>query len=59
MQTIYLGDVTIDRVISALVEGFAQALNLELAPGTLTDVEEQRAAELRKKYVGDEWTFSR
>jgi lipoate-protein ligase A len=52
-------DIAVDRVISALVEGFSRALNLELAPGVLSNAEQQRAAELQKKYIGDEWTYSR
>jgi lipoate-protein ligase A len=52
-------DISFAQVVSLLVEGFSRALNLELIPGTLSAVEQERAALLRKKYVGDEWTFSR
>ncbi|MBN1581690.1 MAG: lipoate--protein ligase family protein [Anaerolineae bacterium] len=52
-------DIPFDRVVPALAEGFSRALNLELAPGTLSAVEHERAARLREKYASDEWTFSR
>lgn len=52
-------DVSFDRAVSALVEGFSQALNLALVPGELSAAERTQADQLRAKYAGDEWTFSR
>lgn len=40
-----------------MAEGFAEALNLELIPGELTETERQKADELRaEKYANPEWT---
>jgi lipoate-protein ligase A len=50
--------VTWGEVADALAEGFAEALNLCLEPGTLTDEERAWVKELRaKKYATDEWTY--
>jgi lipoate-protein ligase A len=41
----------------ALAQGFAQALNLDLVPGSLTDREHELAAQLRRdRYASDAWT---
>ncbi len=49
--------VTWDEVADALVTGFAEALNLNLEPGTLADEERTWTARLRaEKYATDEWT---
>jgi lipoate-protein ligase A len=49
--------VTWDEVTDALAAGFAEALNLSLEPGTLTDEERAWTARLRaEKYGTDEWT---
>ncbi len=49
--------VTWDEVADALAAGFAEALNLNLEPGTLTDEERAWTARLRaEKYATDEWT---
>ncbi len=46
-----------DEVADAVAAGFAEALNLRLEPGTLTDGERVRAEKLRaEKYATDEWT---
>jgi lipoate-protein ligase A len=48
--------VTWDEVADALAAGFAEALNLNLEPGTLTDEERAWTARLRaEKYATDEW----
>ncbi len=45
------------HVAQALAQGFAQALNLSLVPGTLTPHETREAARLiREKYAHPEWT---
>jgi len=51
--------VTWDEVVSALADGFAQALNLTLTPGDLSSFELSTAAQLQERYAGDEWTYSR
>ena len=49
--------VTWDGVADALAAGFAEALNLHLEPGTLTDEEHAWAERLRaEKYAADDWT---
>jgi lipoate-protein ligase A len=49
--------VTWDEAADALALGFAEALNLRLEPGGLTDAERAWAAELRaQKYASEEWT---
>jgi lipoate-protein ligase A len=49
--------VTWDEAAEALAEGFAEALNLTLEPGTLTPEELARAQVLRaEKYAADQWT---
>ena len=49
--------VTWDELVDALAAGFAQALNLRLEPGMLTDEERAWAEELRaERYAAGEWT---
>jgi len=49
--------VTWDGVANVLAAGFAEALNLHLEPGTLTDEEHAWAERLRaEKYATDDWT---
>ena len=49
--------VTGDEMADALAAGFAEALNLHLEPGTLTDEERAWTARLRaEKYATEEWT---
>jgi len=49
--------VTWDEAAAALAAGFAEALNLHLAPGTLTDEEQTWTEALRAtKYATDAWT---
>ena len=49
--------VTWDEATDALAEGFAEALNLRLEPGTLTAEERAWAEELQaEKSTTDEWT---
>ena len=49
--------VTWDEAAGALAAGFAEALNLRLEPGILTDDERAWAEELRaEKYATEEWT---
>ncbi len=43
------------QVAQALVEGFAQALNLTLVPGDLTDYERALADDLRRRYAVLDW----
>lgn len=47
--------VTWDEVADALALGFAEALNLRLEPGELTDVERTWAEELRARHIAREW----
>lgn len=51
--------VSFAEAVAALCAGFARALNLHLEPGHLTEHEQRHAAQLREKYLGDEWTFSK
>ena len=52
--------VHFERVAAAIVEGFAQALNVELHSELLSAEEQQRAAALRaEKYAADIWTLRR
>ncbi|MBL7065851.1 MAG: lipoate--protein ligase family protein [Anaerolineae bacterium] len=49
--------ITWDEAADALAAGFAEALNLRLEPGTLTDEERAWAQELRaERYATKEWT---
>jgi lipoate-protein ligase A len=49
--------VTWDEVTAGLAEGFAEALNLRLEPGVLTNAERARAERLREeKYAARAWT---
>jgi lipoate-protein ligase A len=49
--------VTWDDAAGAVAAGFAEALNLRLEPGTLTDEERAWAEELRAgRYAADAWT---
>jgi lipoate-protein ligase A len=49
--------VTWEQAANVLATGFAEALNLRLEPGTLTDKERAWAQELRaEKYATEEWT---
>jgi lipoate-protein ligase A len=43
------------QVAHALASGFAQALNLALVPGELTDYERALAGDLRRRYAALEW----
>jgi lipoate-protein ligase A len=48
--------VTFDEVVTALVEGFAGALNLQLVPGPLNEHEQRLVEEFyRTRYTRDEW----
>lgn len=48
-----------EEAAEAVAEGFAEALNLRLEPGELTDGERAQAQELRaEKYATAEWTTS-
>lgn len=52
--------IPFDEVAQALSLGFAEALNLELIEGELTDWEHERAEQLRReKYRAGEYTFRR
>jgi lipoate-protein ligase A len=51
--------VTYREAAGALAAGFAQALNLALEPGGLSLEERASAAQLRARYAGNDWTFSR
>jgi lipoate-protein ligase A len=51
--------VSFGTVVTALTEGFAQALSLDLVRGELSSYEYSQADRLRSVYVGDEWTFGR
>ncbi len=49
--------VTWDKAAGAVAVGFAEALNLRLEPGTLTDEERAWAEKLRaEKYATEKWT---
>jgi lipoate-protein ligase A len=50
-------DVSFEQVAGALAEGFAEALNLVLMPGEITEGERALAGELRRsRYAASEWT---
>jgi lipoate-protein ligase A len=51
--------VTWAEVSKALSAGFADALNLRLAPGDLSSRELAAATRLQVRYGGDEWMYSR
>ncbi|MDI3327379.1 MAG: biotin/lipoate A/B protein ligase family protein [Alicyclobacillaceae bacterium] len=54
------GKVSREEVEKALVEGFADALGVEMVPGELTDRERTLAETLvREKYGSDAWNFRR
>ncbi len=48
-----------EEVVSALHDGFAHALNLDLAVGHLTAYEQEVVQRLSDRYRGKEWTFAR
>lgn len=51
-------DIPTEKVADALVEGFKQALEVELEEGALTDHERKLASKLRdEKYSKDTWNF--
>jgi lipoate-protein ligase A len=48
--------VPFDEAAQALAQGFANALNLRLEPGDLTDYERSLAGQLRREqYAHDVW----
>lgn len=50
--------ISYDEALAALTAGLADALQIELAPGTLTDIERSWATELvRDKYANLTWTM--
>ena len=50
--------VDYDTAAQMMAQGFAEALNLQLAVGELTPDEQAWAEELRRnKYAADEWTY--
>ena len=50
--------VTWDEAADAMAAGFAEALNLRLEPGALSEEEKAQAERLRKdKYATDAWTY--
>lgn len=51
--------VTREAVVSALRDGFAQALNLDLVPGDLTAYEQEVVQRLSDRYRGQAWTLAR
>lgn len=52
--------VTVDECVDAFQQGFAQALQIELVPYTLTAEQEAYVQELaRTKYASDEWNFKK
>ena len=51
--------VTFSEVAEALARGFAEALNLALEPADLSHEEEADLWQLRARYSGEQWTFSR
>jgi lipoate-protein ligase A len=53
-------DADFRRVADALARGFAEAMNLKLVEGTLTEKEMSLARELEvEKYGNDAWNFRR
>ncbi len=54
------GAASITDVEEALIEGFSEALDIELVPGELSPREKERAEELRRtRYGSREWNFKR
>jgi lipoate-protein ligase A len=51
--------VSFDEAADALAVGFAQALNLTLVPGGLSDDERDALIPLRAKHTRDKWLFNR
>jgi lipoate-protein ligase A len=50
--------LTYRDVTPLLAQGYAAALDIDLAPGSLTPWEQETAARLRRdKYTSDEWRF--
>ena len=49
--------VSFDEVAEALICGFADAFDLDLEPGELSDFEKRRVESLRGKYSSLAWTF--
>jgi lipoate---protein ligase len=55
-----MGEVDRDRVTQAMIDGFAEALDIEVVPGELTESELTLAEQLREeRYASDDWTFKR
>lgn len=54
-----VGGVGRTRIITALQRGFADAFDVTLQDGVLTDDEKERLPGLREKYDSDEWNFQR
>ncbi|MCW3979303.1 MAG: lipoate--protein ligase family protein [Candidatus Bathyarchaeota archaeon] len=52
-------DASFGEVRDAMEEGFAKALGVELAPGELSDYEQELVKKFREKYVSREWIFRR
>lgn len=48
-----------ERLVRAFGDGLARALGGEWRPGTLTEGERARAAELESRYASSEWTWRR
>ena len=50
--------VSYDEAVAAMIAGIVEALELELAPGELTDQEREWTSQLaRDKYKHDSWTM--
>jgi lipoate---protein ligase len=55
-----MGEVDRERVTRAMIDGFAEALDIEVVPGELTESELTLAEQLREeRYASDDWTFKR
>jgi len=53
-------EVSFEELKNALIRGFEEAFNIKLAPGKVTDFEEQTAIKLKmEKYSTREWNFKR
>ncbi len=52
-------DASFGEVRDAMEEGFAKALGVELAPGELSDYEQELVRKFREKYASREWIFRR
>ena len=53
------GSISFEEVRSAMENGFAKALGVDLVPGELSSYEQELVAQFREKYASHDWRFRR